>query len=95
MNRTSISRGIVSMQLWLWLGFAVSTVHAAEDTIKVGILHSLSGTMAISESVLKDTVLMLIADQNKKGGLSERNWSLLSPTPSRTGMPLRKKPASC
>jgi urea transport system substrate-binding protein len=43
--------------------------HAAEDTIKVGILHSLSGTMAISESVLKDTVLMLIADQNRKGGL--------------------------
>jgi urea transport system substrate-binding protein len=43
--------------------------HAAEDTIKVGILHSLSGTMAISESALKDTVLMLVADQNKKGGL--------------------------
>ena len=47
----------------------VSAAHAAEDTIKVGILHSLSGTMAISESVLKDTVLMLIADQNRKGGL--------------------------
>ena len=50
----------------------VSTAHAAEDTIKVGILHSLSGTMAISESALKDTVLMLIADQNKKGGLLGR-----------------------
>ena len=46
--------------------------NAQEDTIKVGILHSLSGTMAISESVLKDTVLMLIADQNKKGGLLGR-----------------------
>src|SRR6187399_3041696 len=46
--------------------------HAAEDTIKVGILHSLSGTMAISESALKDTVLMLVADQNKKGGLLGR-----------------------
>jgi len=42
--------------------------HAA-DTIKVGILHSLSGTMAISETTLKDVMLMLIADQNKKGGL--------------------------
>jgi len=41
----------------------------AADTIKVGVLHSLSGTMAISESVLKDTVLMMIADQNAKGGL--------------------------
>ena len=50
----------------------VSVAHAAEDTIKVGILHSLSGTMAISESVLKDTVLMLVADQNKKGGLLGR-----------------------
>jgi urea transport system substrate-binding protein len=41
----------------------------AQETIKVGVLHSLSGTMAISESVLKDTVLMMIADQNAKGGL--------------------------
>ena len=39
------------------------------DTIKVGILHSLSGTMAISETTLKDTVLMLIEKQNKAGGL--------------------------
>src|ERR1700723_2587378 len=41
----------------------------AEDTIKIGILHSLSGTMAISETTLKDVVLMLIDEQNKKGGL--------------------------
>ena len=54
------------------LVFLVSAVHAAENTIKVGILHSLSGTMAISEAVLKDTVLMLIADQNEKGGLLGR-----------------------
>lgn len=44
-------------------------VFAAEDTIKVGILHSLSGTMAISETTLKDTMLMLIEAQNAKGGL--------------------------
>ena len=42
---------------------------AADDTIKVGILHSLSGTMAISETTLKDTMLFLIDEQNKKGGL--------------------------
>jgi urea transport system substrate-binding protein len=41
----------------------------AEDTIKVGVLHSLSGTMAISETTLKDTVLMMVDDINKKGGL--------------------------
>jgi urea transport system substrate-binding protein len=41
----------------------------AQDTIKVGVLHSLSGTMAISETTLKDTVLMMIDEQNKKGGV--------------------------
>ena len=45
-----------------------SAAYAAE-TIKVGVLHSLSGTMAISETTLKDTVLMLVDDLNKKGGL--------------------------
>src|SRR5687768_7286136 len=47
---------------------AASAAQAA-DTIKVGVLHSLSGTMAISETTLKDTVLMLIDEQNKKGGV--------------------------
>jgi len=46
-----------------------ASIAQAADTIKVGVLHSLSGTMAISETTLKDTVLMLIEDQNKKGGL--------------------------
>jgi urea transport system substrate-binding protein len=48
---------------------ALSSVYAADDTIKVGVLHSLSGTMAISETTLKDAMLMLIDEQNKKGGL--------------------------
>ena len=42
---------------------------SAQDTIKVGVLHSLSGTMAISETVLKDTVLMAIDEINAKGGV--------------------------
>ncbi|MDR0579299.1 MAG: urea ABC transporter substrate-binding protein [Campylobacteraceae bacterium] len=50
------------------IAFACMSIEAA-DTIKVGVLHSLSGTMAISETTLKDTVLMLIDEQNKKGGL--------------------------
>ncbi len=41
----------------------------AQETIKIGVLHSLSGTMAISETTLKDTVLMMVDDLNKKGGL--------------------------
>ncbi|MCP8897828.1 urea ABC transporter substrate-binding protein [Gilvimarinus xylanilyticus] len=48
---------------------SLTTSAQEEDTIKVGVLHSLSGTMAISETTLKDTMLMLIEEQNKKGGL--------------------------
>ncbi len=62
---------------------------ATGSTIKVGILHSLSGTMAISETTLKDVMLMLIDEQNKKGGLLGKkleavvvdpasNWPLLA-----------------
>ena len=50
------------------LGFA----DGHKKPIKIGILHSLSGTMAISETTLKDTMLMLIEQQNKKGGILGR-----------------------
>jgi urea transport system substrate-binding protein len=66
-----ISRN-VSKVLALAGTLAVSTALTpaqAEDTIKIGVLHSLSGTMAISESTLKDTVLMMVDDVNKHGGL--------------------------
>ena len=49
--------------------FFISVSNLKADTIKVGVLHSLSGTMAISETTLKDTVLMLVEKQNKAGGL--------------------------
>ena len=68
MKRAWSLRGFFAVSLVVFASMA----HAADDTIKVGILHSLSGTMAVSESVLKDTVLMMIADQNKKGGLLGR-----------------------
>jgi len=53
----------------LALGLTAALPAQAEETIKVGILHSLSGTMAISETTLKDVMLMLIEEQNKKGGV--------------------------
>jgi len=59
----------VSLGCALTFGTLFSGQAVAEETIKVGILHSLSGTMAISETTLKDTMLMLIDEQNKKGGL--------------------------
>ncbi|MBN9887837.1 urea ABC transporter substrate-binding protein [Salipiger abyssi] len=51
--------------------FAAGTASAQDVScpIKVGVLHSLSGTMAISETTLKDTMLMLVEAQNEKGGL--------------------------
>ena len=48
---------------------SASTLPSYSD-IKIGILHSLSGTMAISETTLKDTMLMLIEKQNAKGGIN-------------------------
>jgi len=65
----------VSRRRWLAataglvLGLAAFTNAKAQETIKVGVLHSLSGTMAISETTLKDTILFLIDEQNKKGGV--------------------------
>jgi urea transport system substrate-binding protein len=90
MRSALVSRSIVLGFLVLQLVLVViPAACAGEETIKIGVLHSLSGTMAISESVLKDTVLMLIADQNQKGGLLGRklepiivdpasNWDLFA-----------------
>src|SRR6201999_2453942 len=67
---TSSRRRWLAATAGLVLGLtAFSNAKAAEDTIKVGVLHSLSGTMAISETTLKDTVLFMIDEQNKKGGV--------------------------
>jgi len=59
----------ISALAGLAMGALAGSAQAADDTIKVGILHSLSGTMAISETTLKDVMLMLIDEQNKKGGV--------------------------
>ena len=62
-------KDISKLLLSVSLVVSVSTSAVAAETIKVGVLHSLSGTMAISETTLKDTMLMLIEEQNKKGGV--------------------------
>jgi urea transport system substrate-binding protein len=58
-----------SLSVAVALSGAMSLPVHAQETIKVGVLHSLSGTMAISETVLKDTVLMAIEEINAKGGV--------------------------
>src|SRR5438445_7317694 len=64
----SIARylGICAVPLLMALG---APARAEEDTIKIGILHSLSGTRAISETILKELMLMEVADVNAHGGL--------------------------
>ena len=62
MNHLKILYLIVAALLFTFKGYTA-------EIIKVGVLHSLSGTMAISESTLKDTVLMMVHEQNKKGGV--------------------------
>ena len=73
MNRLSMNRrqallGASALAANAMLGGA-SRADAAGDIVKLGILHSLSGTMAISETTLKDVMLMLIAEQNRRGGV--------------------------
>ncbi|WP_371411664.1 urea ABC transporter substrate-binding protein [Paracoccus sp. SY] len=64
----------LSAMLALTTAMALATGAMAQDgePIKIGVLHSLSGTMAISETTLKDTVLMMVERQNAKGGLLGR-----------------------
>src|SRR6266513_1420702 len=74
---TQLTHDIATMSRRRWLaatagldlGLAAFSNAEAQETIKVGVLHSLSGTMAISETTLKDTILFLIDEQNKKGGV--------------------------
>ena len=66
---------------------------AQQPTIKVGVLHSLSGTMAISETTLKDTILMMIDEQNKKGGLLGRKLEAVVVDPA-SNWPLFAEKAS-
>ena len=66
-NSLRLALGMLAILSLLLIAGPASS--AKDDTIKVGILHSLSGTMAISETSLKDVVLMLIDEQNAKGGV--------------------------
>ena len=67
-NRRNFIRATVLSAALASMG-VVSFAARAADTIKVGVLHSLSGTMAISETALKETVLMTIDEINKSGGV--------------------------
>src|SRR6187551_3243378 len=67
MNKMKMTRRLAV--LGAAVAMTMGATAQAADTIKIGVLHSLSGTMARSETTLKDTVLMMIDEQNKKGGV--------------------------
>jgi branched-chain amino acid transport system substrate-binding protein/urea transport system substrate-binding protein len=79
LNPPPVQRKVMKTDRRVWLRAAALTTLCASlfgvgaaraaDTIKIGILHSLSGTMAISETILKDLMLMQVAELNAKGGL--------------------------
>jgi len=89
------SKSMRMAALLLAVGMVFTGMAKAQDTIKVGVLHSLSGTMAISETTLKDTILMMIDAQNKKGGLLGKNWKPLSSILHPTGRSSPKRHGSC
>ncbi len=67
-SRRSALNTLATALVALGIGAVAVTAEAA-NTIKIGVLHSLSGTMAISETTLKDSVLMMVDQLNKEGGL--------------------------
>ncbi|HEX2650418.1 MAG TPA: urea ABC transporter substrate-binding protein [Burkholderiales bacterium] len=69
MKRRTFIRQLAISAAVAAVGLGSSGVYAQEKTVKIGVLHSLSGTMAISETVLKDTVLMAVDEINAKGGV--------------------------
>jgi urea transport system substrate-binding protein len=69
MKRRSVFKALALSAVLAAAGFGSTTLLAQQKTVKVGVLHSLSGTMAISETVLKDVALMAIEEINAKGGV--------------------------
>jgi len=69
MQRRSFLKRVALSAALATAGLSAGTTALAADTIKVGVLHSLSGTMAISETVLKDVALMAFEEINAKGGV--------------------------
>src|SRR5262245_23701301 len=88
-SRRDFLKGSLATGVAVGAGLGVPHLLQAQEPIKVGVLHSLSGTMAISEAPLKDVILMAIEEVNATGGVLGRkvepivedpasNWDLFA-----------------
>jgi branched-chain amino acid transport system substrate-binding protein len=77
-NRRGVMKVLALSVAVAFGGLASSGVLAQQKTVKVGVLHSLSGTMAISETVLKDVALMTFDEINAKGGVMGRKIEIVT-----------------
>jgi urea transport system substrate-binding protein len=92
-RRTFLKAAVLSASIAA-IGGLSSSAWAA-DTIKVGVLHSLSGTMAISETALKETALMTIEEINAKGGVLGKKLEPVVVSRPPTGRSSPRRRASC
>jgi urea transport system substrate-binding protein len=69
LKRRGVGKGVAVSAALIAAGISSQGALAQQKTVKVGVLHSLSGTMAISETVLKDVALMAFEEINAKGGV--------------------------
>jgi len=74
---------------------ALASSLSAAETVKVGVLHSLSGTMAISETSLRDVLLFTFDEINAKGGVLGKKSSRSSSMAPRTGRSSPRRRSSC
>ena len=95
MQRRSFVKGIAAGAVVTAVSLIPGRYALAADTIKVGVLHSLSGTMAISETVPKDVTLMAIEEINAKGGVLGKQLEPVVVDPARTGRCSRRRRANC
>ena len=92
---SKVAAGIGVAALLGNLGNWALSYAAGKEPIKVGVLHSLSGTMAISEVSLRDVCMMAVEEINAKGGVLGRRSSRWSWTRPRTGTSSPRRPSSC
>ena len=94
-RRSLLGRALLGAAACLLAAGLAPHAARASDTIKIGILHSLSGTMAISETILKDLMIMQVDALNAKGGLLGKKVEPVVVDPASNWPRSRRRRARC